>query len=169
MTREGKNRKRQRESPVFGSGTTHVTQPGPLCASHTVFDQSYIHTMAFTRVSVCKLPLLRSHGPMTCTMFAYGTASCTWRSPCSTRSCTKASLLFSCSPRWRAHADARSEDDGDVSFFVAFSVFRVTTVLSVILLINQSDVYCTCSICSLYVKDCGNDQIMWSCYKDVLP
>lgn len=51
--------KGKRESHVFGSRTTHVTRPAPLCFSHTVWhDRSYIHTITFTftRASVCKLP-----------------------------------------------------------------------------------------------------------------
>lgn len=59
-----------REGCVFGSRTTHVTLPAPLCVSHTAkHDQSYILTTT-------NFPLLMIHSSVNGIMFPYGTASC---------------------------------------------------------------------------------------------
>lgn len=62
---------RRRENCVFGSRTTHVTRPAPLCFSHTAWhEQSYIHMVAFTRASPSSnFPLLMIHSSEKGTMF----------------------------------------------------------------------------------------------------
>lgn len=160
---ERTERERERESRVFGSRTTHVTRPAPLCVSHTVcHDRSYIHTITFTfclqtspylwfiaqwRARCLLMVLPAAHG-ISRALFLQAGLSLLPRTDC-------ADICYF----------LRMMETFHFSSYLLY--FRVMNMLSIIFSMFLFIALNLCSICclqpmDLYMRDCGNYQITWS-------